>query len=136
MISRLSPERLPENAYSYAKNIEVRDGTPRTRRGSVRLYDDIAGESFQGAGVFIPPFRADKVETILVAQGQKVYRMSPPFERVEMDLPVPLTEGPVRFVQGLETMYLFQGENQAVWEWDGRNANPFTVVPEPTDGGK
>ena len=136
MITRLSPERLPENAYSFGKNIEVRDGTPRTRRGSIRLYDDIAGESFQGAGIFRSPFRADKVETMLVAQGGKVYRITPPLDRIEMTLPGTLSEGRVRFVQAIEKIYLFQGEGRDVWEWDGEEDNPWIVVPEPTDGGK
>jgi hypothetical protein len=134
MITRLSPERLPQNAYSFGKNIETRDGTPRTRRGSLRLYDDIAGQTFQGAGIFRSPSRGDKVETMLVAQGQKVYRMIPPLDRVEMTLPGTLTEVPVRFVQAIDKMYLFHGEGQSVWEWDGEEDNPWTVVAEPETG--
>ena len=134
MITRLSPERLPQNAYSFGKNIETRDGTPRTRRGSLRLYDDIAGQTFQGAGIFRSPARGDKVETMLVAQGQKVYRMIPPLDRVEMTLPGTLTEGPVRFVQAIDKMYLFHGEGQNVWQWDGEEDNPWTVVAEPETG--
>ena len=134
MITRLSPERLPQNAYSFGKNIETRDGTPRTRRGSLRLYDDIAGQSFQGAGIFRSPARGDKVETMLVAQGQKVYRMIPPLDRVEMTLPGTLTEGTVRFVQAIDKMYLFHGEGQSVWQWGGEEDNPWTVVAEPETG--
>ena len=134
MITRLSPERLPQNAYSFGKNIETRDGTPRTRRGSLRLYDDIAGQTFQGAGIFRSPARGDKVETMLVAQGQKVYRMIPPLDRVEMTLPGILSEGPVRFVQAIDKMYLFHGEGQDVWQWDGEEDNPWTVVAEPETG--
>ena len=141
MISSIPPEELPENAYAYAENMEVRKGGKiETRRGSFRLYDDITGETVLGASIYRSPRQGERPETILVATevtssvAGKIYRMSPPTDREEMTLPGTLGNGPIRFVQGLKFIYIFRNAGLPVWRWSGRNIDAIEVVPDPVTG--
>ncbi len=125
---RISPEQIGKNQYITSENIELRDNECRTRRGSFRLFPDVTGESFQGAGLFrrlsgsIPP------EQFLVVQNNKLKRIVHPDSRTELATPTILDEE-FLFVQAIDNMYMFRGENNDVFKWDG---DPDSTVGFPT----
>jgi len=131
MVDVLSPDKIPENAVSYAENIEFRDGNAKTRRGSRLSREAVSGEEFQGFGVYRKPIDTTFKETMLIAQGGKIYRQEYPFEPVSMTLPETLVATDnVSFIQALNYIYIFRGDDRTVWRWSGDINDEIEDVPE------
>lgn len=130
MNDRLAKDRIATNEYFYGENVEIRDGDIKTRRGSRLLREKVSGEQFQGIGVYRKPFATAFKETMLIAQGQKIYRYEYPFEPVSMTLPSTLVvSDPVHFIQALTYTYIFRGDTRKVWRWNGNIGSDIEVVP-------
>lgn len=147
MVDNVSPDRINPNAFSLGKNVELRDGGCRSRRGSWMTNKDIldfAGTEtvVTGAGAYEYPeagsiaqilegvFFADKDET-------RIYRTTVlgAGTRTVMKVPELLVGNtPVRFVQGFGYVYALLGESRAPWRWDGDLASPWEIVPVGTSG--
>ena len=72
MVDQVTPDLIPENVLSFMENVEVRDGTARTRRGSHLHREKISGEEFQGTGIFKDSFDSASQQIILIAQSKEL----------------------------------------------------------------
>lgn len=134
----LSPELLPENAYQYGHNIEIRDGSAASRRSETDLMDqeDFAGDTLQGVGLYRTSFSSGNTEYIIQARGEKLYYWQPPGVMTEMTLPAGKTlgTGECGFCRFLGNLYMFRSTTDEVWKWDGNTAHDWDVLAAPSAG--
>ena len=135
MVDVIDSERLSPIQSEYLENFEYRDGFLRTRRGSWLLHEEITGESYQGAGIFKSQ-NDDSVQVItLIAQGGKIYRIEMPGSKQSIALPSsdPLSiYDEVVFVQALDKLYIFRGEQKTPWYWTGNASDSVVEVGHPS----
>jgi hypothetical protein len=139
MIDRLSPELLPANAYAYLLNGEIRDGTPKTRRGSVLLEPGVTGSKMKGAGLYRSPYEDQRRETLVYVLGATIYRVNLPERPVAMTLPAGEVIGDdenIRFIQANEYLYALRGPDRNILRWDGYTFNEWTAIATPAVGDK
>lgn len=135
VVDQVDSERLADNQSEFWENFEYRDQILRTRRGSRVLDASISTETVKGAGLYISPlFEPDVREYILLAQGSDLYRANLPFLR-ERFLTLPdeiLDDDDFEFVQAIDKVYIFRGENRPVWKWSGDENDSIEAVTEST----
>lgn len=129
MNNRLTSDRIGDAQAAHIENMEFRDNRLKTRRGSYVLSNSVDGELFQGAGVFRAPLGSEFDETMLVAQGNKVYAFTQSLIRTPMTLPGTLSStDDVFFLQGIGYIYIFSGETKGVWRWNGKFSSAIELV--------
>jgi len=135
VVDQVDVERLAENQSEFWENFEYRDQILRTRRGSRVLDASISTETVKGVGLYISPlFEPDVREYILLAQGSDLYRVNLPFLR-ERFLTLPdeiLDDDRFKFIQAIDKVYMFRGENRSVWKWSGDENDSIEAVTEST----
>ena len=126
MVSKLSRDRIPINAASYLENFEYRDGYLRTRRGSRLEREALASNFYQGAIGYEAPFNSGGRETALIAQGGQIWFIQHMIDPYKFILPEAMdSDERVEFIQALKKVFIFRGDNNSVWEWDGvRTSDP------------
>lgn len=137
--NRLTPEQLGPNQYADAKNIEIRDGYPRTRRGSAIVYEWVDEHPLQGSHLYRSPYKAQRPETIVSVRNGSVYRQNVPHAPVEMDLPsgvVINANESIRFVQAFSYIYMLRDEHHDVLRWSGWPADSWELISTPVAGDK
>jgi len=148
MVDRVSLDRLAENEFSSGRNIEIRDGGIRSRRGSWLLHDDLvdidtsAEMKVTGCGSFLLPgggtssellqsvYIADVDETVLIR-----VTLTGCGTRNTMPTPYLLTgEYSVRFVQAFGRAYALLGDDAPPLRWSGDPDDGWELVPDGISG--
>lgn len=134
MNDRSAPERLAANEYAYGENLEIRDGSARTRRGTFNYYTFHEGYTLNGSGMYYGPANDQRKETLIQVLGSQVWRMNIPQPPVLMDTPSSTAPGTTcRFVQAFDSIYMLRGADLPIWKWQGRS-NTWEVLTAPTAG--
>lgn len=137
MDSSKDADAIGENQYADAKNVEIRDGAPRTRRGSILLYDWGDSYALQGAGIYQAVFGDQRKETLLFVRNGTCYRMNVPQGAVSMTTPsgeTITTDEDITFVQAFDYIYMLRGNDKPVLRWSGYNTDNWELVPTPAVG--
>ncbi len=131
MVDRVTPERLAENQYAYGKNVEIRHGGIRSRRGSWLLAGnaknaDTTEAEIVGSMVYRSPIVGFADTLILALYHSDTntttihYSQMPAMDiRTELDLPATMVgRQDMRIVQAYDKVY-FLRDGQQPMEWDG-----------------
>lgn len=147
MVDRIAPERLQETQYAYGKNVEIRYGGVRSRRGSWRVRGFIKDDSFAvtettGFHVFNGAVNGQVDQFIWAsleeADTQTYIRRSPAigdtYFTEKMTTPATMNgKESLRFVQGYNNVYAFR-DGLTPWRWTGDPTDVWEDVPEGTSG--
>ena len=137
--NRLPPESLRATEYADGLNLEIRDGSAATRRGSTNLWQWVSTDDMNGAGLYQSPLSGDWPDVVLVARGGSVWQYRIPSPPTVMTLPGSTTIGSnetVRFMQGYQQIYLLRGAGKDVLRWSGRSIDDWETLADPATGDK
>lgn len=137
MDSRTHPLFLGTNQYAMGRNLEIRDHTARTRRGSWRAWQWPDSLAVQGVGYYRAPYEDQRSETIVTVRNGELWEQHPPLPPFKMTLPTGVTltttETP-QFIQAYNVLYMIRGDNLPTIKWDGYDNSAWQVITAPVSG--
>lgn len=141
VVTKGEPDQLPAGALRAMTNGTCRDGTARTRAGSltphslqVRTAQNVSPGPYSpdcfGSGLFSDPLGS---EWLLMALTYSIWRLADGHTPVRLEIPEPLT-GPVKIVQAFQTVLVFRGSDKVPWAWNGDTREPFREIDQNVSG--
>jgi hypothetical protein len=150
MVDRVSSNQIAPNEYVLGKNVEMRDGPMRSRRGSWLIHPDVVDTiaatdtevDVTGTGryispqlgvetVFVQSIYLEDVNETIIARTTVLGDTTRRFMRTPDTIPFKQT---MRFVQGFGVLYALRGDTSDVWQWDGFPDTGWEVAPDGVNG--
>jgi len=136
MVDRLAPDAIPVNTYAYGENVEIRDGFPRTRRGSYLLYPQ-TNTWPRAACIFDQKTDTISNEILFMVDSEpypQIKRAFLPGNFEYVPLPTALCNDDITFIQAFGHLYVTRGEGKLPLYWSGASTDNFSYVPTPIVG--